>query len=139
MNLLDQIKIHKPYGSSEVGADGSTFIDCQGFSGVLFLLTKNGSSGIASTGAISIQQSTGTSTSGAIASTFTSKFKASGRNPMAIDVVKPVRRYVRLKMLTCTGIAVTAIAYGGKRLGSTENWAAISSSNRPSGIHVCTT
>lgn len=140
MNLLEQIKIYKPVGSSEVSTAATTFIDMAGWEGCLFLITKNGSSDIDSTGSFIIRQTSHVaSTALGYASTFSYVFKASGRNPMAIDVYRPLKRYVSLKGLTCTGMSITAIAYGGRRLGSTEAWVNIHSSNRPSGVHVCTT
>ena len=142
MNLLSQIKIHVTAGSSVGdGCAGSTFVDMQGYEGCLFLLVPC-SSGMASTGTLIIQQCTGTSSGGSniLKSTFTDKFKMHAGHPyypMAVDVYKPLRRYVRLRTLTCTGMMVVPITYGARRMGSTEALVYIHSSNRPSAVHIC--
>ena len=144
MNLLDSIKLFRPVGGSTVGDGGpgaTTFIDTQGWQGVLFLFT--GTSGVASSGTVIIQQSSAASTGlGIMQSTFSNKIHSSTstRKVGAIDVYRPIKRYVRLSLLTCTGIQVTAIAYSGRRLGSTEA-GVYSRTTRfvPSAVHVCTT
>lgn len=138
MNLLNQTKIFKPtYPSSEATAVNSTAIDCQGYEGVLFLLSI-GSSVLTSSGTIVIVQSSGTSTALGYASTFSNKVIIGTTNRiMAVDVYKPLKRYVTLRTLTCTGVGIHAIAYGARRLGSTEALVYSGSSNRPSAVHVC--
>lgn len=139
MNLLSNIKIHKPtYPSSEATAIHSTAIDCQGYEGVLFLLSI-GSSVLTSTGTVVIVQSSGTSTALGYASTFSNKVRLGTTNRiMAIDVYKPLKRYVTVRTLTCTGVGIHAIAYGARRQGSTEARSVINvTSNQPSDVHVC--
>jgi hypothetical protein len=125
MNLLNNIKIWKKVGSGTTWGAGtaggfaaSTFIDMSNWGGCLFLMTY-GSTCTGSSGAVTLQQSTGTSTGGAIASTFALSLGSTNR-VAALDFAKPVRRYVRLKMLTGTGILIIPITYGGKMVGSTE-------------------
>ena len=142
MNLLDQTKIYKPtYPSSEAAAVNSTFIDCLGYEGVLFLLSI-GSSVLTSTGSVVIVQTSHTaSTAAGIAYTFSNKVRlGTTRRIMAIDVVKPLKRYVSLRTITCTGVGIHAIAYSPRRMGSTEARSVINAtSNQPSAVWVCTT
>jgi len=139
MNLLDNVKIWRPMGGSTVGSGGAgntTFIDCAGAGGVLFVMTA--SSAVKSTGTVLVQQSSAASTgAGIYQSTFSNAVKGttSTWNVWGIDVVKPLKRYVRLKMLTCTGIQVIPIVYNLGMAGSTENQVYL---NAESGVHVCT-
>ncbi|MFH0957707.1 MAG: hypothetical protein V1897_03300 [Pseudomonadota bacterium] len=146
MNLLEHVKITaglqgSTHGIGATAGLASTFLDMQGWDGVLFTLIKV-SSAINSSGTIIIQQSSAASTgAGIMQSTFNSGIGphfTSGvtQNAYAIDVVRPLRRYVRIRTLTCTGVAQVAIQYKGRRLGSTEAKVNIQTQ---SGVHLCTT
>lgn len=141
MNLLENTKIYKPtYPSSEATVVGSTYIDTQGHEGVLFLLSI-GSSVLTSTGTVVIVQTSHVaSTALGYASTFSNKIRlGTTRRIMAIDVYKPLKRYVSLRTLTCTGVGIHAIAYGLRRMGSTEARSVINAtSNQPSAVWVAT-
>jgi hypothetical protein len=135
MNLLDQVKITGMAGSTKADPASSTFLNMSGWDGCLFLMV--GTSQITSTGTAIIQQATGTSTAGAYASTFSNglAFAAGVQNIIAIDVVRPLRQYLRLSTLTCTGVNVIAIQHSPRRAGSTE---ARVNLKTMSGVHVCT-
>jgi len=145
MNLLSNIKIWQKSGSGSTGnaatgaAISSTFIDMSNWDGCLFLVIA-GTTVLASSGVITVQQCTGTSTGGGWASTFTNKLiLGSSHRILAVDVVKPLRRYLRLKTLTCTGMIVVPITYSGRARGSTELLNIVrATSNQPSGVHICT-
>ncbi len=145
MSLLEKVKIFRVMGGSTVGNGGAgvtTFVDAAGAGGVLFLMTC--SSACKSTGTIIVQQSSAASTgAGIFQSTFSNIIK--GTTSTAIDVAKPLKRYVRLKLLTCTGIAVTPIAYNLGQAGSTQLGTYLNTykvdhdiDGRESGVHVCT-
>ena len=138
MNLIDHVKIYPMAGRTTNVAGASTFIDTQGAEGVLCIITSH-STKITSSGAITIRQCTGTSTAGAWHSTFSNKvILGTTRWVMAVDIVKPLRRYVQVQTLTCTGFGVLAIPYNLRRMGSTEARSYINaSSNQPSGVFVC--
>lgn len=138
MNLLKQTKITTYWGSTRGnGIPATTFLDMSNWDGCLFILNK-ASSNVASTGSLLVQQSSAASTGAGIwSATFTAVFKPTTgeKYTVAVDVVRPLRRYLRLRTLTTTGIAITAIQYSGRRLGTTQaqvNLATISD------VHVCT-
>ena len=140
MNLLSQIKIWKPAGLSTHVASATTHIDMSNWDGCLFILV-NGTTYVTSTGSIYIQQSSAASTGlGIWGSTFSNKITFGTTNRiMAVDVVRPLRRYIRLKALTCTGVGIIPITYRGRLAGSTENLLPIRpTSGQPSGVHICT-
>jgi len=142
MNLLENVRIYKPNkGSTHISAQASTWVDCADQNGVLFVLVQAATQAL-STGTLIVQQSSALSTgAGILQSTFSDKLGLGSTNRiMAVDVVKPIKRYVRLRMLTCTGFTAIPIAYGGRIRGSTEAKNIINvTSNVPSGVHVCTT
>ena len=125
MNLLENVQIKSSLHGSTHGAGitGSTWLDMAGWGGCLFILTK-ASSQIGSSGEIVIRNSSAASTgAGCLASTFTELVHFAtgpGNNPVAIDVVKPIKRYLSLRLLTCTGIKVTSLQYFGRMRGTTE-------------------
>lgn len=141
MNLLDNVKITGSLSGSTHGTGGAatTWIDMGGWEGVLFAFVKT-SSAVNSSGTIIIQQSSALSTgAGILQSTFSNGINlSSGINntALAVDVYKPLKRYVRLRKLTCTGLAYVALQYSGRRLGSTE---ARGNLYTQSGVHLCTT
>lgn len=140
MNLLRNIKIWKPTGLSTHVASGTTHIDMSNWDGCLFILV-NGTTYYNSTGTLIIQQSSAASTGAGIwQSTFSNKCTWGSTNRiMAVDVVKPLRRYLRLQTLTCTGVAVIPITYSGRMVGTTEHMLTIrATSNQPSNVHICT-
>jgi len=141
MNLIDNIKVWKHTGRTTDLASGTTHIDMQNWDGCLFLLIQ-ATTNLASSGTLIVQQSSAASTGAGIwQSTFSNKVRlGSSRSMMLVDVVKPLRRYLRLQTLTCTGVAIIPITYSGRRAGSTEHWSFVrASSNQPSGVHICTT
>ena len=140
MNLLRNIRIWKPTGYSTHVASATTFIDMSNWGGCLFVMI-NGTTYVASTGSVIITQSSAASTGlGSYNSTYSNVVGFGSTNRvMAIDVVKPLKRYLRLRPLTCTGMIVIPITYAGRQVGSTDHWSVIApTSNQPSGVHVCT-
>lgn len=140
MNLLSNIKIWKPTGLSTHVSGATTHIDMSNWDGCLFILI-NATTYVTSTGSIQIQQSSAASTGAGIwTSTFSNKCGFGSTNRiMAVDVVRPLRRYLRLKPLTCTGVSVIPITYRGRMVGTTEHLLPIHpTSNQPSGVHICT-
>ena len=140
MNLLSNIKIWKPAGLSTHAASATTHIDMMNWDGCLFILI-NGTTYVTSTGTLIVQQSSAASTGlGIWGSTFSNKVQFGSTNRMmAVDVVRPLRRYLRLKALTCTGVSIIPITYKGRLTGTTGHMLPIrATSNQPSGVHICT-
>lgn len=140
MNLLSNIKIWKPTGLSTHVASATTHIDMSNWDGCLFILV-GATTYVTSTGSIRIQQSSAASTGAGIwSSTFSNKvFIGSTNRIMAVDVYRPLRRYLRLKTVTTTGVAIIPITYAGRGVGSTRHMLPIApTSNQPSGVHICT-
>lgn len=139
MNLLEHVKINVSAGGSTIGGGiaASTWLDMSGFDGVLYLLSKS-STHAGSSGTIIVQQSSALSTGAGI---FQSTFSNGAHfttglesNPVAVDVVRPLKRYVRLRLLTCTGIFVTSLQYMARNEGSTEAKVQLQTI---SGVHLC--
>ena len=129
MNLLNNIKIWKRTGGGTTWAPGTasggpntTFIDMSNWGGCMFLLVAASTVG-PSTGTVFLRQTTGQSTAGGKALGSSYKIILGSTNRVAaLDFYRPTHRYVQLKTLTCTGIIVVPITYGGRRVGSTEDW-----------------
>lgn len=142
MNLLDQVRIYKPNkASTHVSNAVSTWVYAGDAGGVLFILTQT-TTGPASSGTVTVQQASALSTgAGIIPYAYSAKVILGSTNRiMAIDVAKPIKPYVRLRMLTCTGVQAIPVAYSLRRMGSTEARNIVNaSSNQPSGVYVCTT
>ena len=125
MGLLEHVKITGGRGSTgTIKAYESTFLDMQGWDGCLFILHP-GTTRMSSSGTLILRECTGTSTAGAWATTMTNsvhwKDSTHPRGDIgAVDFYRPIRRYVQLATLTCSGTFVIPIQYRGSRLGSTE-------------------
>src|SRR5512139_359178 len=144
MNLLNNIKIWKPRGTGSTAATitpASTFIDMSNWDGCLFLIIS-GSSFFASTGTVVLMNSSAASTgAGVLASTYSQKLKLGSTNRIcAIDVVRPLKRYLHLNTLTCTGMIVLPITYKGRLFGSTQDLSyVLPTTNQPTGVVPVTT
>ena len=142
MNLLENVRIYKPNkASTHIQNVASTWVNCAGWNGVLFLLIQGATQAL-STGTVIIQQSSALSTgAGILQTTFSDKIGLGSTNRMmAIDVFKPIKPFVRLRMLTCTGVQAVPMAYLGRMRGTTEAKDIVNrTSNQPSGVYACTT
>jgi hypothetical protein len=125
MNISRNIKIWKPTSpTTNIDPPASTHIDLQNWDGCLFLLV-NATSHLASTGVCYIQQTTGTSTDNGWTITTTGFRVGSTYRITTFELTKPLRRYVRLKTLTATGVQIIPITYSGRMVGTTELLSAI--------------
>lgn len=133
-NLLERVKVTTVVGASGLSVGNSTFIDMAGWEGCMFILPVP--SGVVSTGSLIVQQSSAASTgAGILQSTFSNAVTYASKDVGIVDVVRPLKRYIRLKHLTCTGAGSIAIQYNSKLAGTTDAKVNIGTW---SGVHVCT-
>lgn len=131
MNLAERLAVHALWRKPSTdggGRSNSTFIDLQGWDGCMIFLTQGMTDATKSTGvnpAITLRNSSVAST--ASANTFTHKYstgmrwtESTGWGTAIIDIYRPMKRYVSIKLAMTSGKCMGwAFKYAGKRVAST--------------------
>jgi hypothetical protein len=129
MNLAERVAVHALWRKPSTDGGGrsvSTYVDMRGWDGCMIFVTQGATDATASTGvnpAIILRNSSDASTGGAYTHKYSTGMRwteSTGWGTAIIDIYRPMKRYVSIKLAMTSGKSMGwAFKYAGRRVAST--------------------